>query len=97
MDDSACMCMLGMKCRIMCPMGMQLDPRESCHCVDDSVVEALSMCGHQDLLMTEDFDWPEPEIFSCGVGILGVEPVVVPKLSKRELRRQRKRDRRNRW
>ena len=38
------MCMTLMKCRIGCPMGTQLDPRESCKCVDNDVVDALYEC-----------------------------------------------------
>ena len=44
-DEKACMCMIMMKCRIECSGGMQLDPRETCKCVDKEVVNSLSTCA----------------------------------------------------
>ena len=61
-DDNACMCMLGMKCRKGCPRGMKLDPREACNCVDDDVVKALSMCEPEDMI---SLPVEEPEVSVC--------------------------------
>ena len=43
-DEDACMCMSLMQCRKMCLGGKRLDPRESCKCVDKSIVEELYTC-----------------------------------------------------
>ena len=43
-DDDACMCMQLIQCKIGCPMGQGLDPRESCECVDQSIIDDLYKC-----------------------------------------------------
>ena len=54
-NDEACMCFSLIQCRIGCPHGEKLDPRESCSCVDEDVVEALFECEPED-----DVAPPEP-------------------------------------
>ena len=63
------MCMRRMKCRKGCPYGQILDPRESCSCVDQSVIDALYTCEPE---KTE----PELEheiVCECGVGYHPIE------------------------
>ena len=43
-DDKACTCFPLMKCRIACPNGQNLDPRFSCKCVAQSVIDELYQC-----------------------------------------------------
>ena len=43
-DWEACMCFNLMKCRMMCPEGMDLDPRYACKCVPQADIVALTMC-----------------------------------------------------
>ena len=43
-DEKACTCTTPMKCRMMCPLGQQLDPRYPCKCVDQSVIDSLTQC-----------------------------------------------------
>ena len=42
------MCMSVMKCRMICPGGLVLDPREKCACVDQSIVDDLYQCDNLD-------------------------------------------------
>ena len=42
--EDTCMCMSIKHCFKMCPAGERLDPRESCSCVDMSIVEELYTC-----------------------------------------------------
>ena len=42
--EDACMCMSIWQCKRICAAGEDLDPRESCSCVDMSIVEDLYTC-----------------------------------------------------
>ena len=40
-NELACLCFYAAQCKIGCPEGEVLDPRETCECVDKDVVKAL--------------------------------------------------------
>lgn len=43
-DEQACICAPLKKCRVFCPEGQGLDPREVCSCIDQSEIDALYEC-----------------------------------------------------
>lgn len=43
-SERACSCFAMTQCDMVCPQGQDLDPRLSCGCVDQSIIDALFTC-----------------------------------------------------